>query len=86
MTHSADIRIANAVPEHIAVIHKIIDALAEHLRLGHELVVTEENLHEELFDPQPQAEVALACVKEGAGRFCLLWDAPLAVGEIAHDS
>lgn len=74
MHHSSDIQIIEAGPQHIPVIHAMIDALAAHLQLGHERVATEQDLHNALFGPQPQAEVILAYVDEAATGFALFYN------------
>lgn len=74
MRHSSDIQIVKARPQHIPVIHAMIDALAEHLQLGHERVATEQDLHDALFGPQPQAEVVLAYIEESAAGFALYYN------------
>jgi GNAT superfamily N-acetyltransferase len=68
------IQIIEAEPRHIPVIHQMIDELAEHLQLGHEVVATEGNLHNALFGPQPQAEVILAYLNDTPVGFALFYN------------
>jgi len=74
MQDSANLRIASASPTDIPLIHEMIDALADHLQLGHELVATVEDLQIALFGPQPQAEVILAYVGSNAAGFALFYN------------
>lgn len=74
MDQTEAFQIIKAGPEHIPVIHEMIDALADHLALGHELVATEEDLHYALFGPAPQAEVVLACMGEATAGFALFYN------------
>jgi len=74
MKQTEDIQIIDAGPEHIPVIHQMIDSLADHLQLGHELVATEQDIHNALFGPSPQAEVILAYTGELAIGFALFYN------------
>jgi GNAT superfamily N-acetyltransferase len=57
----------------LSVIHTMIEALAEHLKLSHELVVDESDLHDALFGRQPKAEVLLAQIEEDVTGFALFY-------------
>jgi GNAT superfamily N-acetyltransferase len=74
MANSADIRIVNATPEHIKILHGMIEALADHLKLGHELISSEADLQQALFGAHPQAEVVLAYMGEQAAGFLLFYN------------
>lgn len=74
MANIQDIRIIPARPDHIPAIHDMIDALADHLDLSHELVATEQDLHEALFDTDKQAEVILACAGDNIMGFALFYN------------
>lgn len=74
MDQAEDIQIIKAGPGHIPIIHEMIDSLADHLQLGHELVATEQDLHEALFGTSPQAEVILAYIGETAAGFALFYN------------
>lgn len=68
-----DISIRPAVAQDVPSIHAMIEALAEHLGLGHELVVDEADLLDALFGTQPRAEVVLACKDGEIGGFALFY-------------
>ena len=74
MRQAETLQIIDADTQHIPVIHQMIDALAEHLQLGHELVATEEDLHNALFGPSPQAEVILAYMGDAPAGFALFYN------------
>ncbi len=63
-----------AAPEHVPEIHDMIEALADHLGLSHELVATEEHLYEALFGDHQQAEVILAHEGEHIAGFALFYN------------
>lgn len=73
MEHVEDIHIRPARQEEVPLVHAMIEALAEHLQLGHELVVDEEGLREALFGTQPRAEVLLALVDGTPAGFALFY-------------
>lgn len=68
------IGIIDAGIEHIPIIHKMIDSLADHLHLSHEVVATEADLHNALFGPRPQAEVVLAYIGDTPAGFALFYN------------
>lgn len=74
MSQVKHIQIIDAGPEHISSIHAMINALAGHLQLGHELVATEQDLYNALFGPQPKAEVILACIDQAPAGFALFYN------------
>lgn len=69
-----NLQVVHAEPKHIPVIHEMIDALADHLDLSHELVATEEDLLLALFGPRPQAEVILAYIGDEEVGFALFYN------------
>ena len=60
MSRPNQFRIEPATERDVPLILKLITALAEYERLGHEVVATEASLRESLFGPRPDAEVILA--------------------------
>lgn len=58
----------------IAAIHAMIEALADHLGLSHQVVATEADLYQALFGPRPRAEVALARSADAIAGFALFYD------------
>jgi GNAT superfamily N-acetyltransferase len=74
MNEPNDVRIAFAAEADIPVIHDMIVALADHLGLAHEVVATEEDLHEALFGRQPKAEVIIAYAATEPAGFALFYD------------
>jgi GNAT superfamily N-acetyltransferase len=54
------LRIEPATEKDVAVIARLIRALAEYERLAGEVVATEEDLRASLFGPEPKAEAAVA--------------------------
>jgi len=73
MSSDGALTIRPATGADVPVIHAMIEALAEHLELAHEVVVDEADLHDALFGPQPRAEVVLACVGDEVGGFALFY-------------
>lgn len=69
-----DLQVVHAEPKHIPIIHEMIDGLADHLDLSHELVATEEDLLLALFGPRPQAEVILAYIDDKEVGFALFYN------------
>jgi GNAT superfamily N-acetyltransferase len=53
-------RVVAASPADVPAIHALIKALAEYERLAHEVVATQDDIHNALFGPRPYAEVLLA--------------------------
>lgn len=62
-----------ATEQDLSDIYRMIEALAEHLQLSHELVVDEADLHDALFGSQPRAEVVLAKSEEETAGFALFY-------------
>jgi hypothetical protein len=71
MTTNIDLRLAG--PEHVSVVLSLIRQLAEYERLAHEVVATEQLLHDRLFGPQANAEVVLAWAGEQPIGFALFF-------------
>ncbi|MGH8185283.1 MAG: GNAT family N-acetyltransferase [Steroidobacteraceae bacterium] len=65
------IRIEPATPADVPTILQLIRELAEFERLLHEVTATEAQLREELFGPQPKAEVVMARIGEEVAGFAL---------------
>lgn len=65
--------IVEARPEHVELIHGMIEELADHLGLAHEVVVTETDLRQALFGKNPKAEVLLAYHGERPAGFALFY-------------
>ena len=59
---SADFRIVPATEADVPLILRLIKALADYERLGHEVVSTEAGLRENLFGPRPFGEVVIGYV------------------------
>jgi ribosomal protein S18 acetylase RimI-like enzyme len=57
-------RIRSAAPADVGVLLDLIKGLAEFEKLSHEVVATEELLHEQLFGAKPSAEVLICEIKE----------------------
>jgi GNAT superfamily N-acetyltransferase len=66
-------RIVPATEADVPDIHRLIRALAEYERLGHEHVSTEADLRNGLFGPRPYAEVLLARVEQETVGFALFF-------------
>jgi GNAT superfamily N-acetyltransferase len=73
MSNEIAVHIAPASESDVPAIHAMINALADHLGLAHEAVVSEENLREALFGSQLSAEVVLAWVGGEAAGFALFY-------------
>lgn len=73
MGRDETMEIRPAQTEDLPVIHAMIEELAAHLGLSHELVVGEEDLRDALFGSQPRAEVILARVGEAVAGFALFY-------------
>ncbi|MGD9000596.1 MAG: GNAT family N-acetyltransferase [Granulosicoccaceae bacterium] len=74
MSDSPDMRIESATEADIPVIHEMIEALADHLELAHEVVATEDDLHKALFGHRPKAEVVIAYADGEPAGFALFYD------------
>jgi GNAT superfamily N-acetyltransferase len=74
MTGASEIRIVHATPDDVPLVHDMIEALADHLQLAHEVVATEDDLRHALFGPNPRAEVAIAYVGDDPAGFALFYD------------
>jgi len=68
-----DIRITAATPDDVALILRLIKALAEYERMSHRVVATEPMLRDALFGPRPYAEAVLARVGEAPVGFALFF-------------
>jgi GNAT superfamily N-acetyltransferase len=73
MSKEKVVTIRAASERDIPVIHDMINALADYLRLSHEAVVSEVDLRDALFGRNPRAEVVLAYVGEEAAGFALFY-------------
>jgi GNAT superfamily N-acetyltransferase len=73
MTADDEVRIRPAQEDDLPIIYSMIEDLAEHLGLAHEVVVSEEDLQQALFGKQPRAEVVLALVAGEAAGFALFY-------------
>jgi GNAT superfamily N-acetyltransferase len=71
--HAMSIRIDPAVPADVPVILQLIRELAEFERLLNEVTATEAQLHEQLFGPQPRAEVLIARLDNEVAGFALFF-------------
>lgn len=67
------IRIDAATPADVPTIRALIRELAQFERLLHEATVTDEQLHENLFGPQPGAEVVMARIGAEVAGFALFF-------------
>ena len=67
------IRIDPAVPADVPVILQLIRELAEFERLLNEVTATEAQLQEQLFGPQPRAEVVIARLDDEVAGFALFF-------------
>jgi GNAT superfamily N-acetyltransferase len=74
MTKSPAMRIEFATEADIPLIHDMIEALADHLELAHEVVATESDLHDALFGQRPKAEVVIAFADAEPAGFALFYD------------
>lgn len=68
-----NIRIDPATPADVPVILQLIRELAEFERLLHEVTASEEQLHRQLFGPEPRAEVVIARAGEDVAGFALFF-------------
>jgi GNAT superfamily N-acetyltransferase len=68
---TGEIRIEAATERDVAVLHGLIQALADYERLAHEVVATERDLRDALFGPHPYAEAVVASVGGEAVGFAL---------------
>lgn len=66
--------IERATEADIHLVHDMIIALSDHMGLGHEVVATEDDLHEALFGAQPQAEVVIAYIDASPAGFALFYN------------
>lgn len=62
-----------ATEQDLIVIHQMIEELADHLGLSHQVVVTAENLRLALFGPRPDAEVLVGRVDGETAGFALFY-------------
>jgi GNAT superfamily N-acetyltransferase len=60
MTQSSRIDIIPATPADVPLVLALITALAEYEKLRHEVVASEQSLHNALFGPKPSAEAVIA--------------------------
>ncbi len=67
------IRIAPAAEPDVPVILKFIRDLAEYEKLSHIVIATEENIHQNVFGPNPVAEVLIAYWNDQAVGFALFF-------------
>jgi GNAT superfamily N-acetyltransferase len=74
MVNADTVRIVAAEKIDVPVIHGMIEALADHLDLSHELIATEEDLHQALFGARPKAEVVIGYVNEQPAGFALFYN------------
>jgi len=74
MNDSPRIRIQAATEAQVPLIHEMIESLADHLGLAHEVVATEEDLYDALFGPRPKAEVIIVYADEDPAGFALFYD------------
>lgn len=73
MSGDRTLSIRPAMEADVPAIYTMIESLAQHLELSHEVVVDEAELHDALFGPQPRAEVILACNGSEIGGFALFY-------------
>jgi|SRR5687767_1127649 GNAT superfamily N-acetyltransferase len=67
----SDVRIQPATEADVPLILRLIKALAEYERLGHEVVATETMVRESLFGPVPHAQAVIARIEEDAVGFAI---------------
>jgi len=73
MASDETFQIRPATERDLQAIHAMIEALADHLQLAHQLVVDEADLRHALFGPQPQAEVLIAQAADEYAGFALFY-------------
>lgn len=73
MVDEGKVKIRHAAEQDLPDIYAMIEALADHLQLSHELVVDEADLRDALFGERPRAEVVLACLNEESVGFALFY-------------
>jgi GNAT superfamily N-acetyltransferase len=73
MTQPSSIDIAPATPGDVALILKLIAALADYEKLSHEVIATEASLTAALFGPKPSAEAVIARVDGVPAGFALFF-------------
>lgn len=73
MSKEIAVRISPAAEGDVTTIHAMVNALADYLGLAHEVVASEDDLHDALFGKQPRAEVVLATVEGEAAGFALFY-------------
>jgi GNAT superfamily N-acetyltransferase len=66
-------QIRSAVPQDVPEILRLIRGLADYEKLSHEVVATEERLHESMFGPRPVAETVLGWLEGRAIGFALFF-------------
>lgn len=74
MNDSPRIRIEAATEADVPMVHDMIESLADHLELAHEVVATEADLHDALFGRRPKAEVVIAYADGDPAGFALFYD------------
>jgi GNAT superfamily N-acetyltransferase len=74
MNDAPRIHIAYATEAEIPLVHNMIETLADHLGLAHEVVATEVDLHKALFGRRPKAEVVIAYADGDPAGFALFYD------------
>ena len=73
MATDEKVAIRPAAEGDLSDIYVMIEALADHLGLSHELVVDEVDLRDALFGERPRAEVILACLDGESVGFALFY-------------
>jgi GNAT superfamily N-acetyltransferase len=68
-----DVRILPAREADVAVVLRLITALGEYEKLGHEVVATEADIRDGLFGPRPTVEVVIAWAGDQAVGFALFF-------------
>jgi GNAT superfamily N-acetyltransferase len=66
-------QIRNATPQDVPEILRLIRALADYEKLSHEVIATEERLHQSLFGAHPVAETVLAWLDGRAVGFAVFF-------------
>lgn len=73
MASDEKVEIRPATERDLPDVYTMIEALADHLQLSHELVVDEADLRDALFGDRPRAEVVLACIDAESVGFALFY-------------
>ena len=70
---NAEVTIRETTPEDVPLILDFIRGIADYEKLAHEVVATEESLHDSLFGPNPCAECLLAFLDEEPAAYAIFF-------------